>query len=155
MAINHSNKPIVNLTEWELHYYKERFWLSGTADYHPKMGKHAYVYQSTDITDHILEDDVLVCETRNTVYVCPLKYMSEHPYRNTLPEHIKKIATLSDSSDGILHRIVAISAQMALTDPDLCAETDKKSTTREKKNAGKNAVQKVMIHSWITYSSFR
>lgn len=75
-------KPTVNMRNWELYVYHEECSLSGTAGDHPNLGKDVYISHTSKMVESILEADVLLYETRNTVYLCPLKYMTQYPYTN-------------------------------------------------------------------------
>lgn len=78
------SKATVNMTNWELYVCEEHYILSGTADNHPALGKNTYVSRTSSLVDYTFTDDVLIYETRNTIYVCPLKYMITWPYRNVV-----------------------------------------------------------------------
>ena len=60
-----------------LDVYKRQ--LSGTADVHPRLGRNVYVATTSTLVKASLEEDVLIYETRNTVYHCPLKDMMVSP----------------------------------------------------------------------------
>lgn len=109
------SKATVNLTNWVLHVDEdEYYYLSGTADYHPILGKNAYVSQTSSLVDFIFEEDVLTYETRNTIYVCPLKYMSTWPYRGMGDEHRVKLTHRADASESILDKIIAATAKLSI-----------------------------------------
>ena len=108
------SKAIVNMTDWELYVYEERYNLSGRADHHPALGKNIYVARTTSMVNYSFEEDVLTYETRNTIYVCPLKYMSPQPYRNVVERRIKELVHQADGSDSILDKIVAASAKLSI-----------------------------------------
>lgn len=114
------NKATVNMTDWQLYVYKEEYMLSGTADNHPFLGKNTYVSRTSCLVDYIFEDDVLVYETRNTVYICPLKYMSIWPYSNVRIEYKYELNHRADNSDSMLDQIIAATAKLSL-------ENDKKN----------------------------
>jgi len=107
-------KPIVNMTDWNLYVYEGRYNLSGVADAHPRLGRNTYITHSSSLERFSFERDVLTYETRNTIYVCPLKYMKVYPYRNVVPEHKEKLAHLDEQSDSILDQIIAATARLAL-----------------------------------------
>jgi len=107
-------KPIVNMIDWHLYVYEGRYNLSGIADAHPRLGKNTYVAHSSSLERYSFENDVLTYETRNTVYVCPLKYMAVSPYGNVVPEYKEKLAQLDEKSDSILDIIIAATARMTL-----------------------------------------
>ena len=69
-------KQVVNMSNWELNIYDGEFNLEGVGDYHPRLGKDAYISYTTKVEKCYLEEDVLGYETKNTIYLCPLKYMS-------------------------------------------------------------------------------
>lgn len=107
-------KPKVMMTEWELYVFEARYTLSGQADYHPAMGKNVWVQRASSLENCKLEEDILYYETQNTLYVCPLKYMSRKPYKDVIKPYLKELSKLSEESDGILERIVSATACMAL-----------------------------------------
>ena len=115
-------KAMVTMTEWELYVYEARYTMSGRADYHPRMGKNAWVGRTSGLQDYRLEDDVLYYETRNTMYVCPLKYMTVKPYKDVVRPYIKELSKLAEKSDGALEQIVSASACMALGEKNAMAE---------------------------------
>lgn len=62
------DKSTVTMMNWELYVYRGRYRLSGTADYHPVLGRNAYIAQTSDLVSSKWENDVLFYETRNTIY---------------------------------------------------------------------------------------
>ena len=63
------------------------------------------------------EDDVLTYETKNTVYVCPLKYMSVHPFSDMVPDAILKMTHQGDDSDDILDKLVLVRRKKRTKEP--------------------------------------
>ena len=76
------SKQNVNMTKWSLDIYGNEYNLSGVADKHPKLGNNVFVAYTSYLIDANLKDDVLVYETKNTIYHCPLKYMKKDAYKN-------------------------------------------------------------------------
>ena len=107
-------KAIVNMSNWELYVFEGRYNLSGTADYHPSLGKNAYIAQTSTLQKYSFEEDVLTYETRNTIYICPIKYMHTKPYGNVVTKYKKKLAKLDEESDSMLDKIIAASAKLSL-----------------------------------------
>ena len=107
-------KATVNMTNWELYVYEERYNLSGTADNHPSLGKNTYVSRTSSLVNYTFEDDVLTYETRNTIYICPLKYMNTWPYKNVVVEYREKLSHLADKSESILDKIIAATAKLSI-----------------------------------------
>lgn len=107
-------KPIVNMSNWQLYVYNDEYNLSGTADHHPSLGNSIYVAQTSTMVDYKMKDDVLTYETRNTIYLCPLKYMTPHPYANVVREYIQKLTYRGDTSESVLDKIISVSAKLAL-----------------------------------------
>ncbi len=107
-------KPIVNMIEWELYVYDEIFYLSGVAESHPKLGKNAYVSYTSAMQHTDFKDDVLTYETRNTIYICPLKYMTRYPYGNVAPDYQEELTHRADCSENYLDQIIAATAKIAL-----------------------------------------
>lgn len=107
-------KAKVNMTKWELYLYQGHYNLSGYADSHPRLGKNAWIQHTSSMVSFSLENDILTYETRNTVYICPLKYMSCHPYQNVVMSHKKYLMHVADESDSALDRIIAATACIAL-----------------------------------------
>lgn len=56
----------------------------------------------------------VIYETRNTVYVCPLKYMSIWPYRNVGIEYKGELNHRANNSDSMLDQIIAAIAKLSL-----------------------------------------
>ena len=67
-----------------------------------------------------LEADVLLYETRNTVYLCPLKFMTLYPYSNVVKEYKEKLTHRADFLENALDRIIAVTAKIATN----CEEKD-------------------------------
>lgn len=106
-------KPTVLMRNWELYVYNEEYNLSGTADHHPNLGKDVYISHTSKLIGFSLKADILRYETRNTVYVCPLKYMTQYPYSNVVEEYKQKLTHRADFSENALDRIIAITAKIA------------------------------------------
>ena len=70
-------KTIVNMKNWKLRIREGNYNLSGIADNHPQLGKEVYIGYTSYLVKYTLEDDILTYETRNTIYICPLKYIAE------------------------------------------------------------------------------
>ena len=66
-------KAKVTMRNWEPYVYDGEYNLSGTADVHPRLGRNVYVATTSTLVKASLEEDVLIYETRNTVYHCPLR----------------------------------------------------------------------------------
>ncbi len=107
-------KAIVNMTNWELYVYDGEYNLSGIADNHPMLGKDTRVCYTSKLVRSELTDDVLTYETQNTVYVCPLKFMTRHPYCNVVPDYKEELIRRGENSDNELDQIIAASAYIAL-----------------------------------------
>lgn len=107
-------KPIVNMINWQLYVYNEKYSLSGTAENHPVLGKGAYISHTSKMVRYGLEADILTYETRNTVYQCPLKYMTICPYGNVSEEYKEKLTQRDRYSDDALDRIIAATAKIAM-----------------------------------------
>lgn len=108
------SKATVNMTNWELYVYEERYTLSGTADNHPALGKNTYVSRTSSLVDYTFTDDVLIYETRNTIYVCPIKYMITWPYRNVVAKYCEELTHRADASDNVLDKIIAATAKLSI-----------------------------------------
>ena len=78
-------KAKVTMRNWEPYVYDGEYNLSGTADVHPRLGRNVYVATTSTLVKASLEEDVLIYETRNTVYHCPLKYLG----KCTGPDHCR------------------------------------------------------------------
>lgn len=107
-------KATVNMSEWELYIYNGEYNLSGIADNHPTIGRNQFVGYTSSLQRFDFENDVLTYETRNTIYICPLKYMQTKPYFNVVTEYKEKLMKQDNVSDSILDKIIAASARLAL-----------------------------------------
>ena len=109
-------KPTVNLTNWQLYVYKDRYSLAGQCDYHPVLGKNSYVAQTTSLVhyDYDEAEKVLLYETENTLYSCPLKYLSPFPYRNVVPEYKMELTHLYSDEVSILDKIISTMARISI-----------------------------------------
>lgn len=116
------DKSTVTMMNWELYVYRGRYRLSGTADHHPVLGRNVYIAQTSDLVSSKWENDVLFYETRNTIYQCPLKYMSTNPYGNVMDSYKEKLSHLDEESDSVLDKIIAAAAKIATGKTDEFAE---------------------------------
>ena len=114
-------KAKVTMRNWEPYVYDGKYNLSGTADVHPRLGRNVYVATTSTLVKASLEEDVLIYETRNTVYHCPLKYMMVSPYGNVVQEYREELTRL-DTSENALDRIIAAAAKMSLGEPEDTAD---------------------------------
>lgn len=108
------NKEMVNMTNWELYIYDEKYNLSGFADNHLRLGKNTYVSMTSSLVSYTFDEDVLIYETKNTYYVCPLKYMITYPYKNVIESYKEELAHRDEKSDSILDKIIAASAKISI-----------------------------------------
>ena len=106
-------KQKVNMTDWELYIYDNRYNLSGVAECHPRLGRNAYVAYTSNLVAYSFEKDILVYETLNTIYICPLKYMRTNLYVDVLQEYKEELVHIADDSKNCLDRIIAASAKLA------------------------------------------
>lgn len=109
-----NQKKVVNMTEWELYVYDEEYNLSGIVDNHPSHGKNVYVRGTSSLVSYVYKNDVLTYETRNTIYVCPLKYMSTRPYENVVISYKEELTRRTEKSDSILDKLIEASAKISL-----------------------------------------
>ena len=114
-------KAKVTMRNWKPYVYDGEYNLSGTADVHPRLGRNVYVATTSTLVKASLEEDVLIYETRNTVYHCPLKYMMVSPYGNVVQKYREELARL-DTSENALDRIIAAAAKMSLGEPEDTAD---------------------------------
>lgn len=68
------SKSIVNMSKWNVSLQGGEYNLEGIADKHPRLGRNVLVCYTSALEKAILENDILIYETRNTIYHCPLKY---------------------------------------------------------------------------------
>lgn len=108
------SKAIVNMTDWQLYVYDDEYSLSGTADNHPSLGKNTYVAYTSYLVSYTYENEILTYETRNTIYVCPLKYMSTNPYGNVTNKYKEELTRRSEKSDSPLDMIIEVAARIAV-----------------------------------------
>ena len=128
-------KAKVTMRNWEPYVYDGEYNLSGTADVHPRLGRNVYVATTSTLVKASLEEDVLIYETRNTVYHCPLKYMMVSPYGNVVQEYREELARL-DTSENALDRIIAAAAKMSLGEPEDTADGEKDPCSAGDRTAG-------------------
>lgn len=108
------SKAIVNMTNWELYVYHEQYSLSGIADNHPALGRNTYVSRTSSLVSYTYENEILTYETRNTIYVCPLKYMNADPFRNVIASYKEELTKRSEKSDSPLDKIIEVAARIAV-----------------------------------------
>lgn len=107
-------KSTVNMTNWEVYVYEERYNLSGTADNHPSLGKNVYVSRTSSFVGYSFENDVLTFETKHTIYICPLKYMNTWPYQNIVDKYLEELTHRADASESMLDKIIASAAKLSI-----------------------------------------
>ena len=107
-------KQVVNMSNWELNIYDNEYNLEGVGDYHPRLGKDAYISYTTKVEKCYLEDDVLGYETKNTIYLCPLKYMIAKPYGSVTISDKEEMMKRADESDFLLDKIIAAGAYISM-----------------------------------------
>lgn len=102
--------PVINMTNWVLFTDNNKAYLSGTVEEHPKLGKNVYVWHTSHI-DKVLDtsNNIITVRTRNSIYVCPIKYMSDrfmiHDYaciQNKFPELARIIRVVNSIIDGTI-----------------------------------------------------
>ena len=108
------NKAVVNMTNWQLYVHDDEYSLSGYADNHPSLGKNVYVSRTSSMVSYSYENEVLTYETRNTIYICPLKYMTTNPYRNVVARYKEELTKQSEKSDSPLDKIIGTAARIAV-----------------------------------------
>ena len=143
-------KSTVTMMNWELYVYRGRYRLSGTADHHPVLGRNAYIAQTSDLVSSKWENDVLFYETRNTIYQCPLKYMSTSPYGNVVDSYKEKLSHLDEESDSVLDKIIAAAAKIATGKTDEFAEDILRRTEEGKKELEKQIIRECLLLSGIS-----
>ncbi len=96
-----------NVSKWDKDVYN----LCGIADKHAKLGNNVFVQYTSELVKAKIENDVLYYETKNTKYICPLKYMSTDYYKNTSEKSIK--STLMNLNDSELDKLVKIEIEIS------------------------------------------
>lgn len=114
METNTTEKAKVTMRNWQVYVYDGQYNLSGTADEHPRLGKNTYVAQTSSLLVSSVEDDVLIYETRNTIYLCPLKYMTLRPYGNVIPKYLEELTHLGEHSEEVVDKVISAAARIAL-----------------------------------------
>ena len=108
-------KPIVNMTDWQLNIcYFNVYYLEGVGDWHPKLGKYVYIHHTSRVLNYSVKQDDLICETKNTIYVCPFKYMTVQPYMHMDKIILNKLLCLADYPKNDLDKIISAGAAIAL-----------------------------------------
>lgn len=110
-------KTTVNLTNWQLYVYDGRYSLAGQCDYHPVFGKNSNVAQTTSLVHYAYDDakKILLYETENTIYSCPLKYLSPYPYRNVVADYKMELTRLYSDEASILDKIISTMARISIS----------------------------------------
>ncbi len=121
------SKRNVVMRNWELYFYGGKYNLSGFADEHYRLGKRVHITYTTSVVDYKLEDNVLIYETENTIYRCPLKYMTNYPYGNVVTEYKKQLVKRINEKSNILDRIIAVAALIALKNDEKDLESEKRT----------------------------
>ena len=107
------DKQIVNMKKWQIYRYEDNHYnLSGTADKHPKLGKNVYVAYTSHLVNALIENDILRYETKNTIYMCPLKYIDINCMKNIDDERL--IEFCNSTSDFCLDILLKLLANIAM-----------------------------------------
>lgn len=107
-------KASVIMKNWELTNDCGRFNLEGVADRHPAFGANAPIQRTSSLVNYCLVDDILEYETRNTKYLCPLKFMRTAPLGYMEVGPLRNLLQQGESSECILDKIIAIEAKLSL-----------------------------------------
>jgi hypothetical protein len=118
------SKAIVNMMNWQISVYDDKYSLSGTADNHKKIGRNAFISRTSRLVNYAFESNQLTYETRNTIYICKLKYMLTHPYKNSSLEYKIMLSHRADRSNSIIDRIISASAKLSLEKDKECKESE-------------------------------
>jgi len=108
------DKPIVNMINWTIVKGDEDYFLHGTCDYHPYLGKNAFVSRTSPLEKYTFEDDILNYETRHTVYSCPLKYMSVDMFGRLVNKSVSIMLERVKDSDDLLDKLIEACAKIVL-----------------------------------------
>lgn len=72
-----TEKVSINLTMWSIHCCSDFMYLSGIADKHPRLGVNANISHTSAILKiKTLSDEVFVCETHNSAYICNWRFVN-------------------------------------------------------------------------------
>lgn len=108
------SKNNINMRSWTLSVYEGEYILKGTAEYAPYIGRNAGVEVRFRMSTDTISDDILICETEENRYVCPLKYMCINPYEGMDKKYAKKLSKLSKKSDSMVDAVISASAQQTI-----------------------------------------
>lgn len=114
-------KDTIVLKDWELYVYEGEYTLSGDAEGHPELGIKGYLTHTADLVEARLEDDVLIYDTVDKIYHCPLKYMEREPFRIVIIEYRTELAKKAANPADCLEKVVAALAQLSLENDHIFA----------------------------------
>lgn len=98
---------------WTPYCYMGRYQVNGTAENHPKLGDFVYIAYTTSRQNAYIENETLYYETRNTLYVCPLKYLNTiNPFVNVLFDYVEELAAMN--SEDCVDKIIKSLAEIAI-----------------------------------------
>lgn len=114
------SKPKVLMYQWIVYVYQGRYEVNGIDESHPKLGEYIYITYTTNRQNAYIENEILYFETKNTMYVCPLKHLNTtNPFSCVAPDYLEELAAMQ--SDDCVDKIIKSLAEIALV-----KHTDKK-----------------------------
>lgn len=124
------SKHIIEMLSWTPLTYNNVLVLDGTVVYHPKLGSYIHVSYTSEIIDiKLTKDDnnvdIVVCESLNSIYRCPVKFLKLGnriiKLNDSLGQEAKKLETIynkllafnsnEDEKDNELETILSLMAQ--------------------------------------------
>lgn len=111
------DKQKVLMKNWEIDFllndYANEYNLNGVAEDHPKLGKNVFVAYTSQLKNAFIKDDTLYYETKNTLYVCPLKYIDRKKLlskysKEELLSILNKLEEVSSDIDFVIKAQVEI-----------------------------------------------
>ena len=115
--MSNSDKQKVNLYDWELDVCEGKYRLSGMMEYHPEEGRNVRLFSFSGFSDMSfisVNDDILQVGTSDTIYFCPLKYMSVQPYMGMVDEHAQDMSHVADESDDPVKKIISVCGKLRM-----------------------------------------
>lgn len=108
-------KQEFKLRDWCVYEYYGEYKIRGLVDYVPEYGRYVKLNISLKEFAHNITDDVLVCETEENRYVCPLKYFDiRYNYNYIDGAYVKKLKDKMKKSGSEMDALALATAELVL-----------------------------------------
>lgn len=108
-------KQEFKLRDWCVYEFNGEYKIRGLTDYVPDYGRYMQIDVRLKEFTHCITEDVLVCETEENRYVCPLKYFDiKYNYNYMDGAYVKKLINKTKKSGSVMDTIALATAEVVL-----------------------------------------